>query len=93
MVESLLLNSASAYASKQISEVLTNFADSTYICGFHLHFAESTYSCGIQNKQLYQLVAESATKQMCRQNLRYMYLYAESTKILLVEFTYILEYI
>ena len=44
------------FSNKQISEFLyslriplTNFADSTFICGFYLHFAESTYSCGIQN--------------------------------------------
>ena len=48
-----------------------NFADSTQICGFHLHFAKSTYSCGIQNNQLFLLLAESATKQMGRQKLRY----------------------
>ena len=28
---------------------------------------------------------------MCRQNLRYMYMYAESTEMLFVESTYILE--
>ena len=30
---------------------------------------------------------------MCRQNLRYRYMYAESTEILFVESTYILEHI
>ena len=37
------------------------------------------------------LVAESATKQMFRQNLRYSYMYAESTEIFFVESTNILE--
>ena len=60
-----------------------NFADSTHICGFHLHFAKSTYSCGIQNNQLFLLLAESATKQMGRQKLRYRYMYAESTEFYL----------
>ena len=39
-----------------------------------LTFEESAYICGIRNNYLYSLVAESATKSMCRQNLRYSYL-------------------
>ena len=42
---------------------------------------------------IFYAVLESATKQMCRQNLRYRYMYAESTEILFVESTYILEHI
>ena len=69
------------------------FAESTYIRGFRLHFTESTYKCGIQNNQLYLLVAEFATKQICRQNLLHSYMYAESTEMLFVESTYMLEHI
>ena len=45
-------------------------------------FAESAYICGIRNNYLYSLVANFSSKSMCRQNLRYRYLYAESTEIL-----------
>ena len=33
-------------------------------------FAESAYICGTRNNCLYSVVAESATKLLCRQNLR-----------------------
>ena len=42
---------------------------------------------------LYSLVAESAAQQMCRQNLRYRYLIKESTEVLLLESTNILEHV
>ena len=64
MVKSLLLDSASAYASSELNKFLDSFllcgirlqilrisltfADSTYICRLRLIFAESTYSFGIQ---------------------------------------------
>ena len=47
-----------------------------------LTFAESVYIRGIRNNYLYSLVdAEPETKSICRQNLPYSYLYAESTVI------------
>ena len=52
-----------------------------------LIFAKSAHICGIRNNYPYSVVAESATKLMSRQNLRYRYLYAESTEILFVEST------
>ena len=58
-----------------------------------LTFTEFAHICGIRNNYLYSLVAESATKLICRQNLHYRYLYAEFTQILLVESTYILEHV
>ena len=42
---------------------------------------------------LYSLVAESATKSMYWQNLRYSYLYSKYTEIMYVESTYILEHV
>ena len=83
-----------AFNCSYASSVTNKNAESTYnlrnpltVCGIHLQF------CGIQSNSLYLLVAESATKQVCRQNLSYRYMYAESTEILFVESTYILEYI
>ena len=47
-----------------------------------LTFAESAFVCRIQSNNLYSLVAESAPKSRFRKNLRYRYLYAESTEFL-----------
>ena len=55
-------------------------ADSAYkFCGFHLHFAESKTTS-------YRYMYVTGI-------LRYRYMYAESTEILFVESTYILEHI
>ena len=93
------------FSNKQKCGIHLQFAESAYICGFRIQFlripltfAGSHYImripltfCGIQNNLLYLLVAESATKQMCRQNLRYRQMYAEFAENLFVEFSYILE--
>ena len=89
-----------AFNCSHASSVINKNAESTYNLRNPLTFADSAYKfCGfhLQLRNPEQLaiffVAESATKQMCRQNLRYSYMYAESAEILFVESTYILEHI